>query len=379
MPTKQPSIKATARARRKKNTELLNKAAELLDALKFVAVAQKKTGTVQQQFCAIGGNWLVAFNGVLMIGAKVQEDLIACPHTTQFIEALQKSGDELNITQLSENMLSVKSGDFRAIVPCARLDDLQLPAPDPPVIPVDGRIQKALEAVAPLATENAERAYLAGVMLKNCTAVGTNGHVMLEFWHGIGLPYEFILPKASAAAIAKCIKQLTMIGFSENSITFHYADESFIKTQIFAERFPNYEQHFKDVNPWALPGLFFEAVKAVEPFNEQGIVYFQNGMITSKPTPDLATTYRIEGLPDGMAFSSKYIIMLEKAMKKVYFDKELNAAYFFTDEMRGVLLGIEFNNIPAAVPEPAKPPEDILDAGHYLTADGLLVNDDIPF
>ena len=42
------------RARRAKVTA--NPAASLLAALKFVAVAQKKTGTVQQQFGMISGN-----------------------------------------------------------------------------------------------------------------------------------------------------------------------------------------------------------------------------------------------------------------------------------------------------------------------------------
>ena len=46
------------RARRPKATA--NPAASLLAALKFVAVAQKKAGTVQQQFGVISGNWAAA-------------------------------------------------------------------------------------------------------------------------------------------------------------------------------------------------------------------------------------------------------------------------------------------------------------------------------
>ena len=80
------------RARRAKATAV-NPAASLLAALKFVAVAQKKAGTVQQQFGMISGNWAAASNGVLTIATKVEEDLTACPHTYQLIDALSKVGD----------------------------------------------------------------------------------------------------------------------------------------------------------------------------------------------------------------------------------------------------------------------------------------------
>lgn len=95
--------KKKPRARRKKS-DTLNPAASLLAALKFVAVAQKKAGTVQQQFGVISGNWAAASNGVLTVATKVEEDLSACPHTYQLIDALSKVGEELSITQLSPNV-----------------------------------------------------------------------------------------------------------------------------------------------------------------------------------------------------------------------------------------------------------------------------------
>lgn len=45
----------------------------MLAALKFVAVAQKKTGTVQQQFGMISGNWAAASNGVLTVATKLNQ------------------------------------------------------------------------------------------------------------------------------------------------------------------------------------------------------------------------------------------------------------------------------------------------------------------
>ena len=117
------------RARRAKTTAV-NPAASLLAALKFVAVAQKKAGTVQQQFGVISGNWAAASNGVLTVATKVEEDLSACPHTYQLIDALSKVGEELAITQLSPTSLAVVSGAFRALIPCVGFGDVGITGPD---------------------------------------------------------------------------------------------------------------------------------------------------------------------------------------------------------------------------------------------------------
>jgi len=341
LPPEEPKKKTRAR-RAAKPTEP-NVAASLIAALKFVSVAQKKVGTPTQQHCAISGNWIVASNGVIMVGAKIEEDLTACPHTLQFIDALAKCGQELNITQLSENTLSVKSDKFKALIPCAGFAELELNAPDVKIAEIDDRIKAAFDCVACLTVEGAPNAVHAALLLQSGSAVATNGFALLEYWHGIDLP-PMLIPKASAVAIAKAGKPLTGFGFSGTSATFWFEDGSFIKTQLYGERYPHYGQILNvETNPWPLPDEFFKAVHAVESFSKNGIVYFDNGLLSSREVEAEATTYKIEGLPEGMGFNAKYLTTLEHAIKTAHFNKESNKLFFFGDAVRGVLMGVELN------------------------------------
>ncbi len=332
------------RARRPKATA--NPAASLLAALKFVAVAQKKAGTVQQQFGMISGNWAAASNGVLTVATKVEEDLTACPHTYQLIDALSKVGEDLSITQLSPTALAVVSGAFKALVPCVAFGDFEITGPDERCAVIDDRIKAAFEAVLPLATDGAQHAHLAAVLLQSGSAVATNGHVLVEYWHGIDLPPGMLVPKASAVAIAKAGKALTGFGYSGASATFWFEDDSFIKTQLFGEQYPNYGIVFncESLNPWPVPEEFYKAVRSIESFSRSGIVYFEDGMLASNEQETEASTYKIEGLPEGMGFNAKYLLMVEPSFKNVHFDEDSNKAYFFGENVRGVLSGIDRNS-----------------------------------
>lgn len=349
------------RARRPKATA--NPAASLLAALKFVAVAQKKAGTVQQQFGMISGNWAAASNGVLTVATKVEEDLTACPHTYQLIDALSKVGEDLSITQLSPNALAIVSGAFKALVPCVAFGDFEITGPDERCAVIDDRIKAAFEAVLPLATDGAQHAHLAAVLLQAGSAVATNGHALVEYWHGIDLPPGMLVPKASAVAIAKAGKALTGFGYSGASATFWFEDGSFIKTQLFGERYPHYGQILNvETNPWPLPDEFFKAVHAVESFSKNGIVYFDNGFMSSREDEAEATTYKVEGLPEGMGFQAKYLTTLEHAFKTAHFDKESNKVFFFGDSVRGVLMGV-----------------DLKQQASYNPTNNAEFDDDIPF
>lgn len=343
----EPEIKVkptTRRARKSKRGEP-SAAATLIAALKFISVAQKKAGSIAQQHCMISGHWAAASNGVLTVASPIEEDLAACPHTLQLLEALAKCGEELNITQLSANTLSVKSGVFKALIPCVDFAEVLVSGPDERIAAIDDRIKQAFEAVSMLATDGAQQAHFAGVLLQAGSAVATNGAALLECWHGLDLPPGLLIPKASAVAIAKAGKPLAGFGYSPSSATFYFEDNSFIKTQLFNERFPNYQTVFPaDCNPWPLPEGFFTAVHAIENFSRNGVVYFDENVVSSHEHETEASTYQIEGLPHGMAFNSKYLTMLEHAFNKAEFRKDENRVIFFGENMRGALMGVDLKH-----------------------------------
>lgn len=346
-PQKEPA-KKKPRARRQAASKTpkgkqANPAASLIVALKFIAAAQKKAGPTGVQFAHITHNWAAAFDGVLTVAHPIEEDLQACPHTLQFIDALSKASDELSITQLSANTLAVSSGVFRALVPCVAFDEVPITAPDPQCAAIDDRVKTALAAVLGLATESAPVATYAAVLLQAGSAVATNGAALLEAWHGIDLPPNLLLPRAAAVAISKAPQALTGFGFSQSSATFYFENGAFIKTQLYGERYPNYSVvlEVENLNPWAIPEDFFKGVRAIESFSPNGNVFFEDGAVLSKMYKEEASTYKIEGLPERMGFSVKLLLAVEHAMQKAHFVPEANKVVFFGENIRGALMGLD--------------------------------------
>lgn len=353
-----------------------NPAHGLIEALKFVSPAQAKNGTVSQTFCNIAFGWVAASNGILTIATKIEEaDLTVCPHSTMFADALSQVETEMSITQVSASYLSVASGEFRGVVPCVSPDQVPITPPDDPVAIIDDRIKHAFEAVLKVPNEQSPEAYKAGALLQAGSVVATTGAIIVEYWHGIDLPPGMLLPKAALQAVAKAKKPLERFGFSGNSATFWFEDGSFIKTQLFAERFPQYSQVIDDpsANFWPVPDRFFSAVETVAKFNEHGKVYFKEGEVVSDLRDETPSLYKIDGLPEGVGFDSKLIAIIKDKAQRIAFGTDAKGTpllRFIGDNIRGAIAALE-----TAAPSVYGSEE----SGGRSTHGGDFDDDEIPF
>lgn len=328
------------RARKPKNDA--SGAATLIEALKFVALAQQKEGTPVQTHCSVNNGRIMAFNGTFATGHLIEDDLSACPHTTRLLDALTKCGANVSIAQLDTGRLSIKSDRFRAFVPCIPFDQLPMIEPDAPCATIDDRLKIGFEMIAPILNETAQKAMFAGALLQANSIVSTNDHVLVEYWHGIDLPPGLLVPKAALQAIAKTAKKLARFGFSQNSATFFFEDDSFIKTQLYSDRYPDYNNIFPlNVNPWPLPEGFFEGVRKIQSLSDDKIVYFDTaGLIVKDAQKNQSGSYDLEGLKIGLAFNMDYLSIVEAVFKQVDFEAEFGKAVFFGENARGALMGI---------------------------------------
>lgn len=341
-----PKKKSRARkaAKAKEKQKVSEVAISLIKALDFVSVAQKKAGPVQLQFCKISNHWVCASNEILTVGYPIAEDLQACPNTLQFLEALNEaSKDEaLSITQLTETALAVTSTAFRGLVPCADPAAIQIPAPDPQCGQMDVPIKAALRACGALVSDNAQFVAYCAVLLKSGVAVGCTGQSLLEYWHGTDLPDGLLIPKSAALAVGNCDLELKGFGFSSSSLTFYFENGAFIKTQLYSERYPDYSKHFEieKYNWWHVPKEFFEGLKALEPFGK-GYAYFENETLYSDESKELASSYKVEGLPEKMVFNIKQLLSLRTWISEIHFESEKHKILFKGGNCRGVCLGLK--------------------------------------
>jgi hypothetical protein len=331
-----------ARAPRSKSIETKS---SLLQALEFCAVVAEKIGAPYETHVGLRNNWAIAFNGVVAAGAPIAEDLNCYPHTLLLVEALSKCSDSFTLTQLDSGRLSVKSGKFKAVVPCLDPALMQYAAPDPMIVPITNAFRDAVEAVGVLANENAQHILTASVLMNGPSVISTNRVMLMEAWHGLDLPPNVPLPKQFVAALVKQKKNLTGFGFSDCSATFYFDDGCWLRTQLYSDEWPDVSHILnRNANLWTIDPNFFKSLEAVIPFSEDGNIYSDTNLLKSHPDDGVGATFECNGVPKGFVYPAKQLMLMKPHVKKIdYMASGVHdSSYclvFEGDQVRGVISG----------------------------------------
>lgn len=291
------------------------------DALKFCALILKDHGAINETHVHIKDKWITAFNGILAVGHKCDNDIFACPQIKLTLAALSKCGQNIAITQLDNNRLSIKSDKFKAIIPCVATDLIEQPVPDPPIAVIDNRLKDAFGLM--LDSDNSQTIYSASVLLNGESLISSlAGAMLIEYWHGINLPIGLVIPKTLIVPITKINKKLTGFGFSSYSVTFHFEDESWIRSQLYAEQWPDISHIFDcKSNAWPFPADFFAGVAAVAPFGE-GMVYLTDERLRSHAQEGAGAEFEAPGMQGSWCYPAKQLTLLQPWATHVDFQAE---------------------------------------------------------
>jgi hypothetical protein len=310
----------------------------LLDAIKFIYPVQKDKGNVFQTHCRFENNWLTATDGQTTIGHPIAEELSCCPHTTTLQKALTNCGQNISLTQLEGNRLSVKSGRLKVIIPCTA-EELPETSPDAPQATITDELIQGLTLVAPLPSDDSPIVHNSAILLGPGSVTGTNGVVVIEYWHGIDLPPNLVIPVAAIKAVLKSGKKLKQLGFSNTSITFHFENGAWIKTQLYQEKFPDCNRILnQETNAEELPKDFFKAVNTLKDFGDY-VFFFQDQIRTSKKENEGAN-FELSGLTLGAAFAIKQLRLIENCCLFADYKTHKNMMFFFGGRTRGAILQV---------------------------------------
>lgn len=324
-----------------------------LEALKFVGTVLKESGTVNETHCLINNGYLIAANGVVAAGIKVIDDreIIAAPNYSLLIAALAKASEpEIEPSNINDSdvnwarNLIIKSNKFKAIVPCIDPILISLNNIDPPIAKLTNDFKTALETVGVLANENGQNIYSCSVLMAGASCIATEGgRMVLEAWHGCDCPPGLALPKAFISALAKVPKDLKAFGFSPSSITVYFEDDSFLKTQLFSEQWPDIGEILnKPSNMMPIPKDLWEGMNAVCPHSTDGLVYFDHDVLRSHNNEGVGASYEVKGLPRGPIFNIKQLMLIKDLAKEIDFfavGKHGTATMFRGDKCRGAIAG----------------------------------------
>jgi len=316
----------------------------LLQALEFVSCVSDKLGAPHETHVGLRNKWAIAFNGIVAAGSPIPEDIYAYPHTLLLLEALSKCDENYSITQLAGS-LSIKAGKFKAEIPC--LDPVLMPEafPDPQIVGITNKFKEAVDAVGVLASENAQHVLTASVLMNGSTVISTNRVMLLEYWHGLDLPPNVPLPKEFVKALTKQKKNLTGFGFSKSSATFWFEDGCWMRTQLYADEWPDVSRILnRDANLWSIDPNFFKALDSVAPFSDDGNVYSRLNLLCSHADEGKGATYECSGIPAGFVYPIKQLMIMKPYVKNIdYMANGLHDSsyclYFVGDTMRGVISG----------------------------------------
>lgn len=314
---------------------------DLLQKLEFVAQAQQKDGGYESH-CIIRRGRIIGSNGVFTIGAKIDEEFEACPHTFSFIKALERCNETVGIVA-DDRGISVVSGKLTVAVQTCPIASMPEIEPDRQIAPLDNRLKKAFEVVGVLAKEGEARLPLATLYLEANFVTSTNGYAAMQYRHGIDLPPGLVIPKKFADMVVKHKANLSGFGWNQDtSVTFWFDDDTFIKTQLQVGQWPDVWRVLNvESNPWPIPEGFAEAVATVSKFTD-GIIEMHGDRISSDSSKATVASFECEGAPIGV-YNGKYLTAMLPFIETMDMKSYENRLVFFGCEgnMRGVIAGIK--------------------------------------
>lgn len=315
----------------------------LLEVVRFLCSVTKDEGPPQDTHILLSNKTATAFNGTIGAGCVIDEELHAAPHAKTFLNALMKCGDQYSLTQLDQSRLSIKSGPFKAIIPCIDPILLYFPTPDTNIALIDDSFKTSLQLIEKIKPENGQRVVTLSFLLNGQSVLATDGKILVEAWHGLNLPTNVPIPKAIIPVLLSS-KKLTGFGLSQSTVTFYLEDNSFIRSQLYAENWPDISHILnKPSTPIAIPKDFFKALEAVGSFSGNGFVYFNDGKLQSHEVEEKGAQFEVDALRKGPVYSIKYLSLIKDMADNIDFyvpaERKSLMLAFIGPKVRGILMG----------------------------------------
>jgi hypothetical protein len=327
-------------------SEVIDNRSKLLDALRFVAFASSGHDKEQFNYIKIKDKYLTAADDTITMGAPVDDSLDICVHGMKFKAGLDQCNANYKFTQIDNVSISIRSEKFRALVPSVDTEIIADSKPDKKIAEINNKIKEAFDICSNAVDPKETRIFAQGAKLQSNTVLATNGKMAFEYWHGISLPVNVVIPKRAMLAITKTKKNLTALGCSDSSVTFWFDDESFIKTKLLDTTYPNVNALFDQHQGTAfceLPSDLFVGIDAIEPFVTDDYIFLLDGYVATNRSLDMGANYAVTGLAGSYAFSHKLLEIIRPYAKRVSFPSDARKPImFYGENLRGLLCGKNF-------------------------------------
>lgn len=317
----------------------------MLEALRFVqgAVARKDFVPELSHFRIAGGR-ITGFNGQMALSSPIDLDINAKPKAATFIKAVGACCDTVALNITKTGRLGVKSGKFKAYIECLpEENETTIVLPEGEDIDVGENFIAAIKALAPFQAIDASRPWAMGIRLFGQSMMATNNICLVEYWHGHHIPIEVNIPKQAITELVRINETPTRVQLTKNSITFHFSDNRWLRSQLLVNQWPENIQQMLDIEstPVIVQDDFFDSIQTLKPFLEDsGKIFFTEQGVKTSLEEESGMSMDMLHLPDGACFHHSQLMLLNGVSTEIDFSLYPKPCYFKAPNLRGVIMGM---------------------------------------
>ena len=318
-----------ARGRAKKSDQ-----SSLHKAVEFCKLASNENAEQHTQHMTFINGYAYRYDGILAVAYPCADQISVAPLFEKFEQALKRVGNDFEIL-ISDDKMIVKGGKLRAHVPVMSADDYPAVPPDAMLIAVeDEAFRGHMTRVSRIASDTSSHVITASILLTNGFATSTDRNVLLQTRHGVFIDGSLSVPKTAIAALLKSGEKLLGFGYSEGSITFWFESGAFIRSQLYAQEWPDVDA-FLPTTPEThkqLPKDFFEAVENIVALSETDDIVIDKRGVSDGNADDVTASLHETKIKDGSGkVSGKRLLFLRDFVDSANFDADDKVTFFGTD------------------------------------------------
>lgn len=319
----------------------------MLEQLKFVqgAVAKRDLMPSMTHF-RIENGFVRSYNGVLALCSPIDCDIDCIPKADKMVKAISHCKEIMTMSLRPNGKLEISSGPFSAFIDCVEGETHHV-EPAGERVNFDGEVLlKALKTIIPFVGDDASRPWTNGVLLKGMSAFATNNVCLIEYWLGVESPVIVNIPEVAILEMLRINEPPTYAQMDNNSITFHYTDGRWIRSQLLSTIWPEFTKVLDvPTNPSAVDPRLFDALEALDGFTDKsGRVYIRdNKLRTEDDELEAGAGYKVDNLGIEGAYQIKMLSLLKGIATHADFTRFPEPTIFFGNRLRGAIIGMRMN------------------------------------
>lgn len=330
----------------------------MLKELKFVqgAVAKRDIIPAMTHFW-IRDSTVTAYNGVLALSSPIAFDIDCLPRADKLLKAIAKFDETITLTMAKNGKLRLQGGQLWSYVDCIDGEPPDI-GPTGSLIDFDGEVfLNAVKTLVPFIGDDASRPWTNGILLRGESAFATNNVCLIQYWMGAPVPCVINIPRNALVEILRIDEAPVAFQGDRNSMTFHYSDGRWIRTQLLSTEWPDMVKIMDVPNsPSPVdPRLFIALDKLAGLGDGDDRVYMRDGVfrttdmrfkenssahLDDADEEEVGSGYAVDGLNIEGIYSIKMLKLLQGVATHADFNRYPDATIFYGDRLRGAIIGM---------------------------------------